>query len=89
MEEKDLNSKGKKNRLVNMAKAAGISLEKTYLKVLPGWVGEPKGLLQVLFERGLINTAKYNPIKRSGLKQFYTVDGRKDNVGNVMEATSL
>ena len=73
-----------------MAKAAGISLEKTHLKVLPGWVGEPKGLLQVLFERGLIDPAKYDPVQRRGRqKQFYTVDGRKDSFGNVMEETSL
>ncbi|KAI2509512.1 hypothetical protein MHU86_4889 [Fragilaria crotonensis] len=44
--------------------------------VAPGWVGQPKGLLQVLSERGLID--------RSSLEK-YTLDGRKDNITGTID----
>ena len=40
-------------------------------QIAPGWEGQPKGLLQVLAERGLIDRE---------LLEKYTLDGRKDQV---------
>ena len=45
-------AKGKKDRVVELAKAAKIDLKKSYEEVIPGWVGKAKGMLQVSFERG-------------------------------------
>ncbi len=44
-----------KGRLVDLQQAAtnnGIALEEISTKVLEGWEGKPKGLLQVLWEHG-------------------------------------
>jgi hypothetical protein len=34
----------------------GISVEEEISHVIEGWEGNPKGMLQVLWERGFINT---------------------------------
>ena len=41
-----INAKGSKTKIVEVATAAGIELKKTYL---PGWMGQPKGMLQIFF----------------------------------------
>lgn len=44
-------------------------------KIIAGWQGKPKGLLQVLWERGLLDETSL---------EKYTLDGRKDAfTGNV------
>ena len=48
---------------------------------MEGWEGKPKGMLQILWERGFID-----PTKK---KEEYTVDGRKDRFGNVIRESSL
>jgi hypothetical protein len=40
-----------------MALAQAIPLQKTVPSIEPGWVGEQKGLLQVLWEQGWIDAA--------------------------------
>jgi hypothetical protein len=45
-----------------------------------GWVGKPKGAFQILYERGWINPSSW--------KQ-YTKDGRKDEMGNLIQKTSI
>ena len=49
--------------------------------VKDGWLGKPKGLLQVLWERGLIDATK---------RSAYTLDGRKNrDTGEVNSSMSL
>jgi hypothetical protein len=62
----------KKARLVEMANAAGISLQKRVETIVPGWEKKPKGMLQILWERGFIYPKAKNPTKH------YTIDGLKD-----------
>jgi hypothetical protein len=54
----------------------GIPVSEEVQKVEEGWEGEPKGLLQVLWERGFINSE--NIAKQ--LKD-YTIKHRKDQYG--------
>ena len=49
---------------------------------IPGWLGKPKGMLQVLWERGLINPNI--PLQK------YKIRGHKDaTTGKIVEGTSL
>jgi hypothetical protein len=57
-----------KKELQDFVRNNGADLFEDKELVVPGWKGQPKGLLQVLRERGLIDTLL--------LAQF-TVDGRK------------
>jgi len=50
-------------------------------KILQGWEGKPKGILQILYEHGLIAESNY---------QSMTLDGRKNPLtGQIDESTSL
>jgi hypothetical protein len=50
-------------------------------EILKGWEGQPKGMLQVLWECGFIDGTK--------LEKYYTIEGGKDQFGNVDPATSV
>ena len=52
-----------KDWLQKKAREKGIALEKRTRKVKPGWQGKPKGLLQVLWERGFINEEELEQYK--------------------------
>jgi len=60
-----------KKELQDFATTRGISLFENKEQIVPGWEGQPKGLLQVLGERGLI--------QRDQLEK-YTLDGKKDPI---------
>ena len=78
-----MESKGKKNRIHQLAKAANIECEGTIPEVKPGWVVQAKGMLQVAFERGFIDPSEYSP-RHGSRQQYYTVVGKKDEYGNLM-----
>jgi predicted ATPase len=81
LRERGLNTKGKNKReLVELCEQHQIAITKTVAKVKEGWEGKAKGLLQVLWERGLIDGAN--------LKQ-YSLTGKKDDLGTVDTGTSL
>jgi hypothetical protein len=58
-----------------------IPLSDEIPKIIEGWEGKPKGMLQVLAERGFINRSK--PLT------YFTISGRKDVAGNLIEDSSL
>ncbi|KAI2495738.1 hypothetical protein MHU86_18762 [Fragilaria crotonensis] len=60
-----------KKELQDFARNNQIELHDRKEQVTPGWEGKPKGLLQVLGERGLI--------ERASLEK-YTLEGRKDSI---------
>ena len=68
--------------------SAGIALEKTVEKVIRGWVGQSKGMLQVVFEQGGIDPTKFDPRAKHG-KHYYTVGGKKDAFRNLDKEASL
>ena len=63
------------------ALAHGIPVEYERNKVKEGWLGKPKGMLQLLHERGFIDPTKNI--------SFYTVKGKKDANGNTIQGSSL
>ena len=67
----------------NIAISHGIPIEYERRKKKEGWMGKPKGMLQVLFERGHIDTSIENVVRH------YSVNGRKDAMGNTIAGTSL
>jgi hypothetical protein len=78
---KNVSTKGKNKReLVELCTFHNIEVTKTVEKIKEGWEGKAKGLLQVLWERGLIDG--------HNVKQ-YSLTGRKDDLGTVDDGTSL
>ena len=65
-----------KKELQDFARHNGIDLCEIKEVIKPGWEGKPKGLLQVLGERGLIDR---------GMLDKYTVNGRKHPVTGAMD----
>ncbi len=53
--------------------------------ILEGWSGKPKGMLQILWERGFIDPA-IEPAKEEA---FYNNDGKEEAVQNLIPGTSL
>ena len=74
--------KGKNKReLADLCMANSVAITKTAEKIKEGWEGKAKGLLQVLWERGLIDA--------TNAKQ-YSLTGKKDAFGSVVDyGTSL
>ncbi|KAI2496326.1 hypothetical protein MHU86_18198 [Fragilaria crotonensis] len=75
-------TKGKNKReLVDLCRANDIACTRTAEKIKEGWMGKAKGLLQVLWERGKIDSTR--------VKQ-YSLTGKKDDFGTVVDySTSL
>ena len=68
-----------KKELQDFARNNGVDLYVDKADVSKGWEGTPKGLLQVLRERGLIDL---------GNVSSYTVDGRKDPITGEVDNSS-
>jgi hypothetical protein len=64
-----------------MALRAGIALTYEKRDIIQGWEGQPKGMEQILWERGWINPMV--------TRKVYTVHGTKDSMGAVRKDTSL
>jgi hypothetical protein len=77
----DVSAMGGKDDLQVLCKNKDIPIEEEIDEVIEGWEGKPKGMLQILWERGFIDPAKK--------KEDYTMDGKKDAVDNINPETSL
>jgi hypothetical protein len=73
--EKNISTKRKLSVLQAACQNNGIPVEEEISRVVEGWEGKPKGMLQVLWERGFINT-------ENGLKKTYKVTQSKDSMTN-------
>ena len=73
-------AKGCKADIVSKGKEDYIPVEENYHKKKEGWIGKPKGMFQVLWERGWIDTSKLD---------YYTIRGKRDEKGNFIQETSL
>jgi hypothetical protein len=78
-----ITAKGSLKDLQKIATDAGIVIEEIQPKIVEGWVGKAKGLLQVLWERGYIDNADGKAYHK------YTMNGTKDVFGNNQPDTSL
>ena len=72
---------GSLKQLQAIATRNNIPIEKELDVIDEGWEGKPKGMFQILFERGFIDPAK--PTK------FYSLKGSKDAFGNTIVGSSL
>ena len=80
--DKNVRVKGLKARVQEEATKHGISLTKDVRTVLvKGWQGEPKGLLQVLWERGFIDQSKP--------RRYYSMKGTKDDANIIRPDSCL
>ena len=59
---------GSKEKLQEIAKAYNIPTQFEERKILEGWVGRPKGALQILYERGWIEPNKAHLYSKNGRK---------------------
>jgi hypothetical protein len=78
------------------AERHGINLQYEKTRVTEGWQGKPKGLLQILWERGWIDPCKCTTFRNDKTAgrivntSFYTINGRKDmQTGQLVESSSL
>jgi hypothetical protein len=51
-----------------------IAIEVEVDKVKAGWVGKPKGLLQILWERGFVDENNVDKYRMNGAKDWYEID---------------
>lgn len=63
-----------------LCRARNIDTAESRPVIKEGWMGKPKGILQILIERGLINKTNLSA---------YTLDGKKGVDGNLIQGSSL
>ena len=63
-----------KTEQIDFAKNNGADIHEDRELVIPGWQGQPKGLTQVLWERGLIDESALEKHIRDGRK--YPIAGK-------------
>jgi hypothetical protein len=80
---KGVRARGSRNVIVRLCKQNDIPHKITTAKIKEGWGGKPKGVLQILWERGFIDPS-IEPIKAT---DHYTND--EDAFGNLIAGTSL
>jgi len=80
LKDKGIEAAGKADEIKKIAENHGILTVIEEVKKEEGWVGKPKGMLQILWERGWIDETKI---------QDYTVNGKKDALGSTINETSL
>ena len=65
-----------KEELQKIAQEMGIELTYNHQEVIEGWCGRPKGMLQVLWERGHINEAELDKYSGDGKKIYKDDEGK-------------
>jgi hypothetical protein len=60
LEAAEINSNGNVIVLKERCRQAGIALKKTVDSITPGYIGKPKGALQIAYERGFLDAEKKN-----------------------------
>ena len=78
-DEKQIEAKGNLKKIQQLARNNNIPLQHDVPVILEGWVGKPKGMLQILYERGFLDPTKINS---------YTLQGKKDEYGHTVKGTS-
>ena len=77
--------KGILKAIQDLAKTLEIPIEYERDKIEEGWMGKQKGMLQVLWECGFIDPL----LATKELTKKYTVNGKKDENGKIIEGSSL
>ncbi len=76
-----MSAKGRKDELQILCKQNNIPIEEELDEVVEGWEGKPKGMLQILWERGFGDPSRK--------KEDYTLQGKKDAFEKVNPKISL
>ena len=76
-----VNAKGKKDHLVKLCQNNNLPLKKVITQIEEGWYGKPKGSIQILWERGWIDSSRSH--------KYYTMKGKTDIYGILDETTSI
>ena len=79
LQEKGVTATGNMKNLQRLCRNARIDLVEVKPKTQLGWEGQPKGMLQILLERGWIDIRNL---------ASYTVSGKKNELG-VLETTQV
>jgi hypothetical protein len=74
---------GRKKSLQKAATSMGLAIHEEKQEIKDGWLGKPKGLLQVCWEQGLLDP--YVP----SIESHYTLTGQRDVLWILMPDTSL
>ena len=85
LKEKGLEFNGNKKQLQKRCQDNDIAISEKRWKVRQGWWNQPKGMLQILWERGFIDPN----IPISEVESRYPVGGQKDNLGQVIPGTAM
>ena len=78
--EKGVLGTGDKREVQRLCVLNDIPVTVSKTRIVEGWEGKSKGMLQILFERGHVDPEMFPQ---------YTVDGRLDGFGNLIPETSL
>ena len=80
--------RGSKKELQDLCKSLNITISVTEPDILEGWVGKPKGALQLLFERGWIdpdNIKMYTAKGKAAVAGSSSSDGNDYSIRNLMK----
>ena len=78
--EKDIIAQGNLKKIQEIARNSDVPIDHDKPIIEEGWVGKPKGMMQLLYERGFLDSTKLDS---------YTLNGKKDEYGNTIPNTSL
>ena len=69
----NMDPKGNLKKLQDLCVAKDIPIKYNEKKIIEGWVGKPKGSLQLLYERGYIDPTNWKDYTNSGKKDEYGI----------------
>ena len=79
-DKKNIVVQGNLKKIQELATHNNIPLQHEVPIIKEGWVNKPKGMLQILYERGFLDPKKINS---------YTIEGKQDEYGHTVPSTSL
>ena len=77
------NPKGNKQQIKDMAQRAGISLTYEKQEINQGWEGKPKGMEQILWERGWIDPSQDRKSLHTPRKKGFNGRGQERHESSV------
>ena len=78
--EKIIIAQGNLKKIQEIARNSDVPIEHDKPIIEEGWVGKPKGMMQLLYKRGFLDSTKLDS---------YTLNGKKDKYGHTIPNTSL
>ena len=73
--EKNIIAQGNLKKIQEIARNSDVPIEQDKPIIEEGWVGKPKGMMQLLYERSFLDSTKLD---------LYTLNGKKDKYGHTI-----